>query len=39
MLNIVDAIYQMLGTKIEESGENNPEKRVEMIFDLLDTVT
>ncbi len=38
MCRIVEAIYQMLGTKLDENDENIPEKRVEMIFDRLDTV-
>jgi hypothetical protein len=38
MCRIVEAIYQMLGTKLDENDENIPEKRVEMIFNRLDTV-
>ncbi|KAH9395719.1 Neuronal calcium sensor 1 [Tyrophagus putrescentiae] len=38
MYNIVDAIYQMLGTqaKIAEEEEENPKERVDRIFEQLD---
>ncbi len=40
MYNIVDAIYQMLGTqaKIAEEEEENPKERVDRIFEQLDKV-
>lgn len=41
MYNIVDAIYQMLGTqaKIAEEEEENPKERVDRIFEQLDKVS
>ena len=35
---IVESIYQMLGPNIPETEDEDPEKRVEMIFEHLDTV-
>ncbi|TUN47323.1 Neuronal calcium sensor 1 [Bagarius yarrelli] len=37
MLNIVDAIYQMVGNTVElPEEENTPEKRVDRIFAMMD---
>ncbi|KAI7813406.1 neuronal calcium sensor 1a isoform X1 [Triplophysa rosa] len=39
MLNIVDAIYQMVGNTVElPEEENTPEKRVDRIFAMMDKV-
>ena len=36
MYDIVDAIYQMVGTQPVSEEENTPQKRVEKIFDQMD---
>ncbi|PKU29660.1 hypothetical protein llap_20036 [Limosa lapponica baueri] len=39
MLDIVDAIYQMVGNTVElPEEENTPEKRVDRIFAMMDKV-
>lgn len=38
MSSIVESIYQMLGPNIAEAEDEDPERRVEMIFNRLDTV-
>ena len=38
MSRIVESIYQMLGPILSETEEEDPEKRVDMIFNQLDTV-
>ncbi len=38
MCSVVDAIYQMVGNMVQFCDDNTPQKRVDQLFESMDTV-